>query len=155
MKKVMTTNSFFAHPENIVLSMLADERVEVRKVAVKRVLHARRASNEYQERNFELPRTLNINADDYTEMLDWEKELITSPPLLSAIDNTEVIQYEEHALKLPHIPCHSQSIERCVDIVTKASSDRSGHASRHRFILNLLESREMMPRFDSKCQYSN
>ena len=28
-----------------------------------------------------LPKTLNFNADDYSNMIDWEKETVTQPPV--------------------------------------------------------------------------
>ena len=87
-------------------------------------------------------------------MIDWNQEKITPPPLLNNKQDFEFKEYEKERLTLLEIPCHSQSVERFVDIVTKASTDRIGHASRHRFILNLLESRRTMPTFENKCQYN-
>ena len=42
--------------------------------------------------------------------------------------------------------CHCQNIERIVGRVTKASEKRYGYEKRHKFVINLLESREKMPK---------
>ena len=53
----------------------------------------------------------------------------------------------------PKYPCHTQAIERCVKLVTEASSTVCGVKSRDGFIRVRLESRKIMPRFESKCDY--
>ena len=55
----------------------------------------------------------------------------------------------DEPLSLEDIPWHNQSIERCVNLVSKASSDRIGHTNRHQSILNLVKSRSQMTIFET------
>lgn len=61
-------------------------------------------------RIFEVP-NLNLNASNYTEMLDWGNCDITEPPLIKNFSIAELKAMEELKFELP---CHSQSVERCV-----------------------------------------
>ena len=38
---VLQRNSFFAHPENLILSMITDERIHIRQLGLRRILKAR------------------------------------------------------------------------------------------------------------------
>ncbi|KAH9628577.1 hypothetical protein HF086_010311 [Spodoptera exigua] len=52
---VLRRNAFFAHPENLLLSMLSDEQKHVRELAARRILKARKPSEPRQLRVFEVP----------------------------------------------------------------------------------------------------
>ena len=40
--KVIQRNSFFAHPENLLLAMIFDERITIRELAFRRILNVRK-----------------------------------------------------------------------------------------------------------------
>lgn len=42
--------------------------------------------------NFELPKTINIYADDYPNMMDWSKQNDTQPPVLKCIGNNHLLK---------------------------------------------------------------
>src|SRR6218665_3877295 len=65
---VMQRNSYFAHPENLLIAMATDERPHIRPPALRRVLAARSSQNETDStpRIFKVP-LLNFEAQDYTE----------------------------------------------------------------------------------------
>ena len=50
-------------------------------------------------------------------------------------------------------PCHTQAVERCVKLVTEASSKVCGHSARDGFIRATLLSRSAMPTFSHKSEY--
>ena len=62
------------------------------------------------------------------------------------IDNTDVIQ-------LPHFPCHTQSAERCIKLVTEASAAVCGQEQRDGFIRARFESRTIMKTFHANAEY--
>lgn len=74
---VIQRNGYFAHPENLILAMLADNRVNVRKLALRRVLNCKPAVVTGEIRNFSIPK-LNFNADDYID-LDRYKTNFSAP----------------------------------------------------------------------------
>ncbi|CAH1113072.1 unnamed protein product [Psylliodes chrysocephalus] len=70
-------NGYFAHPENILLAMLGDERKLVREQAVNTIMESRLKNDSTEKlRSFNVP-TLNMSAKDYTDMIDWKKINIT------------------------------------------------------------------------------
>ena len=82
MQKFLKINSYFAHPENIFVTMLHDERREIREVAIQRI--RARTMNREELRNYKLSSKINFEAQDYVDMMDWDSELITSLPVLQS-----------------------------------------------------------------------
>ncbi|XP_053950548.1 uncharacterized protein LOC128871890 [Anastrepha ludens] len=125
---VIQHNAYFAHPENLLLSMVTDENRNVRKIGVQRILKARETTSTAKNsvRSFILPK-LNFNATNYYEMIDWSSTILSPPPvlrnvlnadLLSSIDNQPSISQ----WNLSSFPCHTQAVERTVKLVTEASN---------------------------------
>ncbi|XP_053967743.1 uncharacterized protein LOC128869586 [Anastrepha ludens] len=125
---VIQPNAYFAHPENLLLSMVTDENRNVRKIGVQRILKARETTSTAKNsvRSFILPK-LNFNATNYYEMIDWSSTILSPPPvlrnvlnadLLSSIDNQPSISQ----WNLSSFPCHTQAVERTVKLVTEASN---------------------------------
>jgi len=56
-------------------------------------------------------------------------------------------------IDFPKYPCHTQAVERCVKLVTEASSAVCGASARDGFIRVRLESRGLMPSFNTKREY--
>jgi len=152
MRKVLRNNSHLAHPENIFLSMLTDSRKQCREKAIQQVIEARQVTSR-ELRNFQLPRSLNIEADDYMNMINCESEPITSPPILGNVTKEDLLQALDGTLPMDPIPCHSQGVEHAVNLMTQAAQSRIGYVNRHKLILNVQESRKILPTFDWKDQW--
>jgi hypothetical protein len=119
MERVLQTNAYFAHPENILLSMVTDSRRHIREWAIQKIMLVR---VRYEgTRNFVLP-TLKFDAVDYTELIDWTVETVTPPPLMNKWSNADLLQARKAPLILDKFPCHSQRVESAVNLVTKAST---------------------------------
>ena len=125
---VFQRNSYFAHSENILLAAVVDENKEVRRNAITKIIDCRQS--ESLLRQFNIPQSLNINASNYIEMIDWEKEAILPPPILQEITDDDLICGIEKILKIPPFLCHTQNVERGVKIVTEASSKVFGYEAR-------------------------
>ena len=81
---VLQRNGYFCHPENILLSKLADSYVHIRQKAVKIILDIRTkissSSFGYIEiRSINFP-SIRFTTETYVHMIDWETSLITEPP---------------------------------------------------------------------------
>ena len=85
---VFQRNSYFAHSENILLAAVVDENKEVRRNAITKIIDCRQS--ESLLRQFNIPQSLNINASNYIEMIDWEKEAIHPPPILQEITDDDL-----------------------------------------------------------------
>ena len=71
MHPVIQRNSYFAHPENILLSIVHDDRRHIRELGWRRILNAR-GSAETGVRTFVLNK-INMNAVQHYDMIDWQK----------------------------------------------------------------------------------
>ena len=55
--KSIQNNAYFAHPENMLLSMLVDKREHIKKLALRRIINARsRKQSSKQVRMFQIPK---------------------------------------------------------------------------------------------------
>ena len=144
-------NAYFAHPENLVLAMLADENADIRKKACDLIL-ASRNSNSTSLRKFQLP-NINFSAQNYCEIVDWSQLSNADPPLLKICDFGEFgnSTWKE---KIGKIPNHSQCVERHVQLVTQAAAAVCGAPRRDGYIRAKLMSRKAISRYASKQDWS-
>ena len=91
MLPVVHLSAYFAHSENILFSMVTDERPPVRQLGWRKNLKARNESNKLDKyiREFSLP-PINNNADDYYLMFDWRTTRITEPPATRALTEDDI-----------------------------------------------------------------
>ena len=96
---------------------------------------------------------LKWDADDWWEIIDWSQVEVFEPTLLSAIESSTLDQAVMEPLIFPNFPCHSQSVERAVKLVTEAASKVCGADRRHSHIVSVLASRRARKPFKSKKHY--
>ena len=149
---VLQNNSYFAHPENILLAGVTDEDECIRKFACEKVLEARVHSSTNVIRVFDKSTiTLEYSASSYIHMTDWTAAVVTPPPLLSSISNEDLEQFQVDSFK--GIPCHSQAVERCIKDISATTLKVFGHKSRHGMVMQCLKSRGELPKVDSKSDF--
>ncbi|KAF2895844.1 hypothetical protein ILUMI_10331 [Ignelater luminosus] len=112
-------NGFFAHPKNLLVSMLFDDRNHIRELALRRIIKARKAESSTKRRIFKPPKT-NFSARDYTEIIVWHDCQVTPPPVLRHIFNEDLQVLAKDKSWEIDFPCHTKSVERCVKLVTEA-----------------------------------
>ena len=86
-KQSLEINGYFIHPEKILLTVLVDERRQIRHRVVEIILKVRMNKND-DVRKF-LILNINFNAKDYPEMIDWAID-ITEPPLTKDFSKAEI-----------------------------------------------------------------
>ena len=151
---VLQRNSYFAHPENLLLAMLCDSKSHISKLALLRIKKIA-CRSENAQRKFVLPK-LNFTACNYTDLINWQEETITKPPLVSRIpiDELEALSHERKLYDyFPRYPSHTQAVERAVKLVTEASASVINDEGRDGYIRNKLNSRRKMPSYDSKRDF--
>ena len=151
---VIQRNAYFCHPENLLLSMLVDNDVQIIQKAVDTILDIRTNSSSFgpiKIRPFNLP-SLRFSAETYADMIDWETSFITEPPFTKYLSKEVLINSVRTPIEIPGYPCHTQAVERTIQLVTKSSCSVTEEA-RHGLILSTLFSREKMPAFESKKDY--
>lgn len=132
--------------------MLTDSRQHIRELAVKRILKARK--NNIKNRIFKVPK-INFDAQDYIDLIDWFNCVVTEPPLTMNMSEEQLLDIvtKNQIPKFNHFHCHSQAVERCVKIITDASSKVCGEKSRDGYIRAKLDARKDLPKFENKGQY--
>jgi len=112
---VIERNAFFAHSENLLLTMIVDKRVHIRELGYRRIIKARSlASKRKFIRSFQPPK-INFFATDYTEMIDWNTTTLFPPPLLRRVSDEDIwskIQSGETAAEwnFEKFPCYTQAV---------------------------------------------
>jgi hypothetical protein len=150
---VIKRNGYFGHPENILLSMISDTRPRVRKLGLRRIMKSREAKST-TIRRFEIP-DFNFDAEDYIDLIEWQRCELTEPPMTSRISDEDLQQMviDGDVPQMKRFPSHTQAVERCVKLVSEASSAVCGTDSRDGYIFSKLSSRNVMPSFNTKREY--
>jgi hypothetical protein len=151
-------NAYFAHPENLLLAMVTDERYHIRELRLRRIIKAKQLISESDSIRIFKPPNLNFEAKDYIEIIKCHTSTLTPSPLLGTLTNQEIKQYVSNDMKpvvsIYNFPCHTQAVERCVKkLETDASSKVCGHSSRDGYIRTTLLSRSVMPTFSHKSDF--
>ena len=156
---VIHRNVYFTHLENLLLAMMTDHRPHIRELGLRRVMKARAADPGKQIRMFKVPAKLNFDATEYFDMIDWAVCPISEPPIIKAMTDAElrdlITMEVTPTVMFPKFPCHTQAVERHVKLVTEAAKAVCGQKSRDGFIRAHVASRQLMPTFESKRDFSH
>jgi hypothetical protein len=151
-EKVFKNNSYFAHPENILLAAIDDTNEDNRLFAYHKILEARNFKDADPIRIFDKDIIkIKPNATNYTDMITWKLPNYYSPPLLSSVSNDELLTYSFDSVR--NIPCHSQAVERSVQDISSTTSKVIGHAARHGMAIQTAISREDKPKLNTKSNF--
>jgi len=139
---VLQNNSYFCHPED-------DKR---RKFACEKILMAHDNHHSDRIRCFDKNSIkINFTSESYINMVDWEKVVFDSPPLLKGI-TSETIASNAQVI-LPHYPCHSQDVERNIKDVSAVCGTVNGHDSRHSVINQTKKPRLDLRTVETKADF--
>lgn len=152
-------NAYFAHPSILLCSMLESDVVEIRKRAVEAIRKCRQNPPKRPRkrvldgiRKYEIP-LLQWDAEHWSEIINWASLKITEPKIIQELGDDDL----EAALTTPHqfppFPCHTQSVERAVKLVTEAASQVEGEENRHGEILSKVACRKARQAYDTKRDY--
>ncbi|KAK5643395.1 hypothetical protein RI129_007240 [Pyrocoelia pectoralis] len=95
--------------------MMTDTRQTIRELALRRIMKARQERKlQTKIRQFVVP-TINFEAKDYIDLIDWSNITVTEPPVTKFLTDTEIqnfIESGDHSkITFPRFPCHTQSVE--------------------------------------------
>ena len=74
------------------------------------------------------------------------------PPAIRHPTESEIEQCRVKPLKLDY-PCHNQSVERHVKMVTEAAAQVEGFEQRGGLIHQKIKSRKLLEKFDTKVEF--
>lgn len=105
---VIERNAFFAHPENLLVSMMFDNRDHIRELALRRIIEARNTVRSIKRRIFKPPK-INFCAKDYTKIIMWDECQVTEPPVFRHISEVDLeMMAKGRSLEIADFPCHTQ-----------------------------------------------
>jgi len=144
-------NSYALLPENFVYSMICADDKEITKKGWEIVVNCR--STEVTSERKKIP-PINWTAESWIDLIDRSK-IICEPPTTKKFSIDQILDFiaKECFPKLPMFPAHSQSVERAVKEVTRASKLVYSEDHRHGTVLGTIVSRELRPSFENKCAY--
>lgn len=150
---IIRNNSYFAHPENIILSMLFDDRKSQRDIGIRKILYIRDQLYDPTKLRQYRKHEINFECAAYTDMVDMtDDDILSEPPFTTNIAYEHLVEYldiEESPFCDPNIPMHIQSTERHVQLLTSVSK-RVLEKNREGVMAVTLEAREKVPRMESK-----
>nr|CAH7760714.1 unnamed protein product [Callosobruchus chinensis] len=85
---VIERNTVFAHPENLLLSMIVDERAHTE--SDRRIMKARNLASRILLIRRLPSQKLDFQANEYPEMIDWTKNTRSAQSLLRNMSNQEM-----------------------------------------------------------------
>ena len=107
--KYFQHNCYPANPEWLLLAMLSDPNVDIRKLAVNKILELRKMPKTNEIRTYTLP-ILNDKAENYHQMINWDTAILSEPRPTMEISDSDLLDIGEGSQKLedfiPKIICH-------------------------------------------------
>jgi len=153
---VVLRNSYFAHPENILLATLGNDNEDICSMGISKVLCLRKNvkesidSDKSSIRLFEVPQ-LNLKAVSYYKLVD-EEIYLQQPPAIAHLTDAEIEDCKMIPLHLNH-PWHNQAVERHVKMVTEASSEVAKYEGKDGLIKQKIKSRKLMKQCNTKMHF--
>ena len=114
--------------------------------------HEREALKNNKIRKYKLP-LLNFNPKNYYDLFSWEKPKLHEPSLTKHLTDDEVRNIIQSPLYVCPFPCHTQAVERAIQLITEAATSVIGEGSRDGWIRQTIKSRREMGRFDTKKDF--
>ncbi len=105
---VIQRNTFFANPENILASMIHDDRNAIRELAWRQIKKARQTNKEKVVRHFRV-HIIQCEATDYSDLINWQKCNVTEPPVTRHLTENEIDEFIENKCTLPFEKFHHNS----------------------------------------------
>lgn len=100
---------------------------------------------------------MNLEATDYVDLISWQDSDLSEPLLTLKYSKKELSEMicqgrenDDLSIQIPKFLCHTQAVEWCIKLVASAVF---GEEFRDGYIRAKLESRRVMPQFETKAQY--
>ena len=150
LEPIISWNGFYAHPENILLSLLASTSRQDRILGITTILEIRRKQNVDQKRKrrvtknsgirlFRVP-YINFKSESISQLTDLTLAE-TEPPLTLGMSEGELKSITDIPMDLGGYPCHTTSCERAVQITSAASLITSDRDMQDGHSFNKIEAR--------------
>ena len=80
---------------------------------------------------------LNLDAKDYDDLIQWDEQHVSEQPLISTFTDEQVEEFISTGKNLDdpsilNIPCHTQAVERSVQLMVESAVTNCGYDARDR-----------------------
>ena len=136
-----------AHPEILLLHMLAADDAEMRKFAVDQILRLR-GPDEFGDtanRPF-LPPKLNWEAERVKDIIDWQETIVTEPIQTAKLSNEEIKRFLESPMALRAFTCHGKSLLKIKHQMKNACEEVIGIEARDEVVHRRCDPKILMAR---------
>ena len=153
-------SAWYAHPEAVLQAMLCSDNIAERKEAVSKIVQIRGEGDEATQLGDTSVRPrrtpeINIKAVTLNQLVDLDDPLVTEPPLTCTLTTERIKKFIDEPMEVPDWSSHTQSVERCVKMVTEAAGHVYTHERREAYIRSKVTSRELMALNNSKKDLCN
>ena len=150
-KDVIERGAYNAHSENLLLSLLASEVENERVFAVDKILKLR-GPFEYGNKCIRdrVTPQLNFKATSLSNLILWDKNTCYEPIFTCNMNKNTIKSFKNNPMSVPNFAIHTQSTERAVQLVSKASMAVFGQEKRDGYVKGMLSHRELFPVINSK-----
>ncbi|KAG7176475.1 hypothetical protein Hamer_G029564, partial [Homarus americanus] len=107
----------------------AKKREQIREREQKKKMKSEEAIQREEELCQDKSSPINVNATKLSELVDLSLEVL-EPPLTTSLTSQELRNLKETPMQVPKWPSHTQSVERCVKMVTEAADHVYSHERR-------------------------
>ena len=158
-KGVVENGSYWFHGENLLLACLGDKRENVRQKSIDRILELRNDVDlkkklheqerqlkkakkcMYKQQRLFIKPTLNYEAEDYVDCINWEKDAIHEPPYTRNMSDEELKGFTLQPLTL-NIASNTVLTERSIRDMDNLSLATTSQEKQDGMIIALQESRK-------------
>ena len=158
----LASEAWWAHPEPILVTLLASNDVNDRVFAIETIKRVRGGlwvddatvyPGSAAPRRYAVPQTVNLEAEKLQDLINWDKEAITEPVFTVKLSLKQLEELKDHPIELPNYSIHTQSCERAVKSVTEAAAAVSGWEKRDGVVKAQVNHRTLQPVLKSKKHF--
>ena len=150
----MRRSAWYARSEAVLQAMLSSQCSKLRAEAIEIILKIRGTpfdDDQLGDCSFIQRKSVQLNVDaiKLSDLLDLNSEVL-EPPLTTFLTSKDLKSSKDTPMQVPKWPSHTQSVERCVKMVTEAAGHVYSHEKREGYIKAQLASRQLLERNNSK-----
>ena len=152
-------SAWYAHPEAVIQALVCSEKREERQAGVDKILEIRGDGDDQTQVGNDSVRPrktpdINLDATSLLDLVDLSFGA-SEPPLTCNLATSAIRKFVDTPMKVPAWSSHTQSVERCVKMVTEAAGHVFSHERREGYIRSQVVSRELMSKNNSKRDIIN
>ena len=153
---VVRRSTWYGHSEAVLQAMICSSSEDERRLGVEAIL-AIRGDDQIGNNSVRVRRTpmINVGAECLSELTELTPAEASEPRLTCTLTSDQIKEFILKPMVVPDWSSHTQSVERCVKLVTEAAANVYSHEKRDGVIRAQVVSRKIMSSNKSKKDLVN